>query len=56
MTEQAWFAAGAVCAMVYMVMGIGVARKQKVWSLFTVFFWPVALGVIAQYGRTRFDD
>ena len=47
----AYIGIGIICTVFYMVMGIGVARTQKHFRLFLVFFWPIALGVIAYCGE-----
>ena len=49
--ELIYIAIGALFIMIYMTMGIGVARTQKKFRLFIVFFWPVVLGVIAATGE-----
>lgn len=49
--DLAMFAAGFLCGLFYVLMGVGVARTQKTFRLFTVCFWPIALGVLAYCGE-----
>ena len=56
------YATGAILAISYMVMGIGVSRiVSKAYQrvdirMFEVFFWPIALCVLAVSGNIRYDD
>ena len=60
--DFAAYGTGALLAISYMVMGIGLTRivskaKQRgEIRLFEVFLWPVVLGVIAVSGNIRYDD
>jgi len=55
MTEFAYIATGALCAMAYMVAGLGTTRavsamKDRPIKLFEILVWPVVLAVIAETG------
>lgn len=55
MNELASIGTGALCAIAYMVSGLGVTRavaamKNRPIRMFELFMWPVVLGVIAATG------
>jgi hypothetical protein len=55
MEELTSIVTGALCAIAYMVAGLGVTRavaamKSRPVSMFEMFFWPVVLAVIAATG------
>lgn len=56
------YATGAILAISYMVMGIGVYRlvsnayQRADIRMVEVFFWPIVLGVLAVSGNIRYDD
>lgn len=55
MNEIASIGTGAVCAIAYMVAGLGVTRamaamKNRPIRMFEIFMWPVVLSIIAATG------
>ena len=55
MNDAAMLATGALCAISYMVAGLGTTRavasmKGRPIQLWELFMWPIVLGVIAATG------